>query len=286
VVIPVELFKSDRIARALSGIELVRRVEYRPTVGSTNDVAKQLGASGAPEATLVIADEQISGRGRLGRAWWTPPGTAIAMSLLLRPQFPPTLAYRLTMLTGLVAAQAVEQVTGLRVGLKWPNDVVIGQEARGKRQEARFAGKRQDAPMLKLGGILTETSISGQDIEFAVVGLGLNVNTDFRGRDDLPEATSLMMQLGHEVDRLEILRALVERFAARYAVIDRDERLRADWSARLTTLGRQIMAWRGQESIAGLAEGVDESGRLLIRTDDGTLAHVEAADVTLRQTRL
>ena len=271
--IPVEPFSGDRIGRALAGIEFVRRVEYQPAVGSTNDVAKQLGASGAPEATLVIADQQISGRGRWGRAWWTPPGTAIAMSLLLRPQFPATLAYRLTMLSGLVAAQAVEQVTGLRVGLKWPNDVVIEQEA---------GGKRQQAPILKLGGILTETSISGQDIEFAVVGLGLNVNVDFRGRDDLPEATSLMMQLGHQVDRLAILRALVERFAARYAVIDRDERLRADWSARLTTLGRQIIARRGAESIAGLAEGVDESGMLLIRTDDGTFVRVNAADVTLR----
>ncbi len=260
----------------------MRRIEYLPTVGSTNDLAKQLGVSGAPEATLVVADEQTAGRGRLGRAWYSPPGSAIAMSLLLRPQFPPSLAYRLTLLTGLVAVQAVEQVTGLRVGLKWPNDVVIEQAAGGKTQEAR--SKRQDAPILKLGGILTETSISGQDIEFAVMGLGLNVNVDLSTRSDLPEATSLMMQLGHEVDRLEILRALVERFAARYAILDRDEQLRADWSARLTTLGRQIIARRGDESFAGLAEGVGESGMLLIRTDDGTLVHVDVADVTLRGT--
>ena len=271
--IKVAPFSSDSITRALAGIEFVRRIEYLPTVGSTNDVAKQLGVSGAPEATLVVADEQTAGRGRLGRAWYSPPGSAIAMSLLLRPKFPPALAYRLTMLTGLVAAEAVEQVTGLRVGLKWPNDVVIEQEARGKRQ---------DAPILKLGGILTETSVSGQDIEFAVVGLGLNVNVDLGTCPDLPEATSLMMQLGHEVDRLEVLRALVERFAARYAVIDRDERLRWDWSARLATLGRQIIARRGDESLVGLAEGVDESGALLIREDGGTLCRVDTADVTLR----
>ena len=282
--IKVAPFSNDSITRAMAGIEFVRRIEYLPTVGSTNDVAKRLGVSGAPEATLVVADEQTAGRGRLGRAWYSPPGSAIAMSLLLRPKFPPALAYRLTMLTGLVAAEAVEQVTGLRVGLKWPNDVVIEQEAGGRRQEAR--GKRQDAPILKLGGILTETSVSGQDIEFAVVGLGLNVNVDLGTCPDLPEATSLMMQLGHEVDRLEVLRALVERFAARYAVIDRDERLRWDWSARLATLGRQIIARRGDESLAGLAEGVDESGALLIRADDGTPYRVDAADVTLRDTRL
>lgn len=271
----MESFSNDSIARALAGIEFVRRIEYLPTVGSTNDVAKQLGVSGAPEATLVVADEQTAGRGRLGRAWYSPSGSAIAMSLLLRPKFLPALAYRLTLLTGLVAVQAVEQATGLCVGLKWPNDVVIEQEA---------GGKKQDRAILKLGGILTETSMSSQNIEFAVVGLGLNVNADLSTRPDLPEATSLMMQLGHEVDRLEILRALVERFAARYAILDRDERLRADWSARLTTLGRQIIARRGDESIAGLAEGVDESGMLLIHTDDGTLVRVDVADVILRDT--
>jgi len=283
-VIKVESLSSDSIARALAGIELVRRIEYLPTAGSTNDVAKQLGASGAPEATLVIADEQIAGRGRLGRPWYSPPGAAIAMSLLLRPKFPPALAYRLTMLIGLVAAEAVEQVTGLRVGLKWPNDVVIDKSEVGSRKSE--AGGRKSAGWFKLGGILSETTISGEAIEYAVVGLGLNVNVDFRGREDLPEATSLMMQLDHEVDRLEVLRALVERFAAHYAVIDCDERLSADWSARLTTLGRQIVARRGQESIAGLAEGVDESGALLIRQNDGMLIRVDAGDVTLRDTRL
>jgi BirA family transcriptional regulator, biotin operon repressor / biotin---[acetyl-CoA-carboxylase] ligase len=266
-------FSNETIAHALAGIEFVRRIEYRPTVGSTNDIAKQLGAGGAPEATLVLADEQTAGRGRLGRAWWSPTGSVIAMSLLLRPTFPPRRAHRLTMLAGLAAADAIEQMTGLRVGLKWPNDVVIEKDAGRKRQEAIF---------LKLGGILSEASIVGEAIEFAVVGLGLNINVDFRGRADLPEATSLMMELGHEVDRVVILRALVERFAARYAVIERDEQLHADWSARLTTLGRQVVAWRGDESFAGLAEGVDESGALLIRTDDGALRRVDAADVTLR----
>jgi len=268
-------FSNETIAHALAGIEFVRRIEYRQTVGSTNDIAKLLGAEGAPEATLVIADEQTAGRGRLGRAWWSPPETAIAMSLLLRPTFPPLRAHRLTMLAGLAAAEAIEQVTGLRVGLKWPNDVVIEKDARGKKQEAIF---------LKLGGILSEASIAGEGFEFAVVGLGLNVNVDFRGRADLPEATSLMMELEHEVDRLAILRALVERFAARYAVIDRDEPLHADWSVRLTMLGRQVVAQRGDESFAGLAEGVDESGALLIRTDDGALRRVDAADVTMRNT--
>jgi BirA family biotin operon repressor/biotin-[acetyl-CoA-carboxylase] ligase len=177
------------------------------------------------------------------------------------------------MLTGLAAAEAIEHVTGLQVGLKWPNDVVIEHATGHTTQAARF---------FKLGGILTETSISGQDIEFAVVGLGVNVNVDFGDRDDLPEATSLMMLLAHEIDRLSILRSWVERFAVRYAIIDHDDQLYADWSTRLTTLGRQVIARYGEESIAGLAEGVDKAGALLIRQDDGTLKRVDAADVTLR----
>jgi BirA family biotin operon repressor/biotin-[acetyl-CoA-carboxylase] ligase len=268
----MNLLSTESVARALSDIPLVRRVEYLPAVGSTNDLAKQLGAQGAPEATLVIADEQTAGRGRLGRMWWTPPGAAIAMSLLLRPRFPPTLAYRLTMLTGLIVAEAIEQVTGLKAGLKWPNDVVMDKSEVGGPPSA----------VLKLGGILAESSVAGQEIEYAVVGVGLNVNVDFSVRQDLPEATSLRMELGHEVDRVEILRAILERFAARYAVIEHDERLHAGWSARLVTLGRQVVARYGDVSVVGQAEGVDASGALLIRQEDGTLKRVDAADVTLR----
>jgi BirA family transcriptional regulator, biotin operon repressor / biotin---[acetyl-CoA-carboxylase] ligase len=263
----MELLSHPSIARALAGIELVRRIEYRPTVSSTNDLAKQLGAEGAPEVTVVIADEQTAGRGRLERAWWSPPGAAVAMSLLVRPSFPPTLAYRLTMLTGLAAVQATEEITGLPVRLKWPNDVVVAKPPAG---------------VLKLGGILTETAISGDSIEFAVVGMGLNVNVDFASRPDLPEATSLMVEMGRPVNRLALVRALVERFANGYVKMAQDEWLYAEWSARLVTLGRQVAVHRGQEMMTGLAEGVDTSGALLVRADDGRLHRVDAADVTLR----
>jgi BirA family transcriptional regulator, biotin operon repressor / biotin---[acetyl-CoA-carboxylase] ligase len=263
----MELLSHPSIARALAGIELVRRIEYRPTVSSTNDLAKQLGAEGAPEVTVVIADEQTAGRGRLERAWWSPPGAAVAMSLLVRPSFPPTLAYRLTMLTGLAAVQATEEITGLPVRLKWPNDVVVAKPPAG---------------VLKLGGILTETAISGESIEFAVVGMGLNVNVDFASRPDLPEATSLMVEMGRPVNRLALVRALVERFANGYVKMAQDEWLYAEWSARLVTLGRQVAVHRGQEMMTGLAEGVDTSGALLVRADDGRLHRVDAADVTLR----
>ncbi len=265
----------DAIVRSLHDIQFVRRVEYRSFLGSTNDLARQLAAEGAPEATLVFADEQTAGRGRLGRAWWSPPGTAIALSLLLRPVLAPVHAYRLTMLAGVATAEALEQVTGLPIKCKWPNDIVL--------EKTPVAGRQP--PVFKLGGILTETSLSSQAFDFAIVGIGLNVNVDLGDRTDLPEATSLMQEMGRPVDRLQVLRAVVGRFAARYAIIATDERLREDWSARLATLGRQVVARHQESVVAGLAEGVDESGALLIRADDGRLVRVDAADVTLRDTR-
>jgi len=278
-------FSSERIAEALQDIECVRRVEYLASVGSTNDVAKRLGAEGAPEIVVVVADEQTAGRGRFRRAWWTPPGAALAVSLMLRPSLPLSQAHRLTMLAGLSAAQAIEHATGLRVGLKWPNDLVV--ECPGA---LGFAAQAPRA-WRKLGGLLAESVIAGPFVELAVVGMGINVNVDFSTRADLPDATSVRRELGHAADRLAILRALIERFAARYHTLAQDEHLRGDWAARLITLGRQVVARNGQDAapatlreavIEGVAEEVDEWGALLIRTDDGTLRRIDAADVTLR----
>jgi BirA family biotin operon repressor/biotin-[acetyl-CoA-carboxylase] ligase len=285
-------FSSERIAEALQEIEGVRRVEYLASVGSTNDVAKRLGAEGAPEIAVVVADEQTAGRGRFRRAWWTPPGAALAVSLMLRPSLPLSQAHRLTMLAGLSAAQAIEHVTGLRVGLKWPNDLVV--ECPGA---LGFAARQAPHAWRKLGGLLAEAVIAGPCVELAVVGMGINVNVDFSTRADLPDATSVQRELGHAADRLTILRALLERFAARYHTLAQDEHLRGDWAARLITLGRQVVARNGQDPdvaqdaapatlreavIEGVAEEVDEWGALLIRTDDGTLRRIDAADVTLR----
>jgi BirA family biotin operon repressor/biotin-[acetyl-CoA-carboxylase] ligase len=136
--------------------------------------------------------------------------------------------------------------------------------------------------MMKLGGILTESSMIEDRVDYAVVGIGLNVNVDFADQPELAEtATSVMQQLGREVDRLSVLAAVIARFAARFDWLNAGDSLRAAWIARLVTLGRRVEAKTEATSLVGLAESVDDDGALLLRTDDGALHRLLAADVTL-----
>ena len=265
-----EPLSAESIRAALAHVPFVREVVYLPSVESTNDAARDLGETGAPQATLVVADDQTAGRGRLGRSWYMPPLSALAMSLLVRPDLAASRANRLTMLAGLAAAEGVEQATWLPVKLKWPNDIVTMNDECGMMK------------VLKMGGILCESAFVGDRIDYAVVGIGLNVNVDFADQPGLADtATSVVLQVGHAVDRLPVLAAVIERFAVRFGELNSDS-LRAAWAQRLVTLGRRAEARVGDAVWIGLAEAVDGDGALLLRTDDGALHRLLAADVTLR----
>lgn len=251
-----------KIQDALQGIAWVRRLVYLPVTTSTNDVARALAQDKAPEATLVVADEQTAGRGRMGRAWWAPPNTCLLMSVLLRPPLSPTQALRLTMIAGLATAEAIERATGLAAQLKWPNDIWLRHK--------------------KAGGILTETALTGEQLEYAIVGIGLNVNATFREQPALAEtATSLKLETGQEIDRLTVLRELVERLAGWYAQITRPQ-VKNAWAARLMTLGQPVSIQQPIGRLEGTAEGVDDDGALLVRTADGALRRLLAGDVSLQ----
>ncbi len=247
-------------ASILNGLKtqvLGRPVLVYPVVGSTNDEAKRLAAEGAPEGTLVLAEEQTAGRGRQGRRWQAPPGTALLMSLVLRPPLPPDRAGQLTLAVALAAAEAVEAETGLRVGFKWPNDLLV----RGR----------------KLGGILAELSLLGAALEWAVIGLGLNVNLDFAaaGLDELVGlATSLSLELGQPVDRVRLLQTLLVRAEAHLATVYSGVSLHRQWNARLDQLGRPVVVQTPTGQVAGTAEGINASGALLLRQGDGTVIEI------------
>jgi BirA family biotin operon repressor/biotin-[acetyl-CoA-carboxylase] ligase len=276
-----EPLSAEAVRAAIADVAFIREVVYLPATGSTNDVAHRLASRGAPHATLIVTDDQTAGRGRMGRAWYMPPRAGLAMSLLVRPSLAAVHANRLTMLAGLTAAEGVEQATGLAVRLKWPNDVVL--EIGDWRLEVGGRAAGPTSGVKKVGGILTETSILGDAIEYAVVGIGLNVNVDFASEPELAEtATSIMLQLGREVDRLNALAAVVERFAACYEWLDEGHALRAAWSERLVNLDHQVEARVGDSTLSGRAEAVDDDGALLLRTEDGSLHRLLAADVTLR----
>lgn len=236
---------------------------------STNDVAQEMAARGAPEGTVVTADYQTAGRGRLGRRWLAPPGTSLLCSVLFRPtpdSVPPSHATDLIMLCALAAADAVEATAGLPVSLKWPNDLVV---VRGESWR-------------KLGGLLAETGVSGDRLEFVIVGVGINVNVPAEVLPNLaPDATSILAETGRMTDREVLLDRFLNGVKGRYERWQAGERPWAEWAARLATLGRPVRVVTGEGERYGIAEGVDEEGTLLLRTADGRLYQIRVGDVFL-----
>ncbi len=242
---------------------------HLPSTTSTNDVARDLAARGAPDGTVVITDYQTAGRGRLGRRWLAPPGTSLLCSILFRPPADPGRSPHptdLSMLCALAAADAVEKATGLPVSLKWPNDLVVVQGESWR----------------KLGGLLAETGVSGDRVEFVIVGVGINVNVPAESLPDLaPDATSILAETGWETDRDLLLDHFLDRVASRYARWRAGERPWAEWAARLATLGRTVRVVTPEGELHGIAEAVDEEGALLLRIPGGALHRIRVGDVLL-----
>ena len=255
---------SAAIRRGLSTGFVGQKVIYRSQIGSTNDEARRLAMEGAPEGTLVITEFQSAGRGRMDRDWIAPPGSSLLISILFRPAIAAHQVQRLTMSCGLAVVSAIEEQTGLRADLKWPNDLVISGA--------------------KAGGILTEIGLEGTGVDYAVVGIGLNVNLD---PNHLPDklampATSLSHELGTKVDRLPLLRTLLQTVEERYLALHEGRSPHREWAARLVTLGKPVTVTATGSVLEGTAEGVDADGALLVRLADGRLERVLAGDVTIR----
>jgi BirA family biotin operon repressor/biotin-[acetyl-CoA-carboxylase] ligase len=259
-----DLLSAERIEAALRTTFVGRHLVYLPETGSTNDLARRLARTGAPEGTVVIADHQVAGRGRLQRRWEAPPGSSLLMSLVFRPTLRPVQAHQLTMVCGLAVVDAVESELDLSVGLKWPNDIALGGA--------------------KAGGILTELELKDDQVEHAVVGIGLNVNLDpaLLPGDFLTTPTSLSHALGHSVARLPLLAGLLQAVEQRYLRLRQGHSPHKEWAGRLVNLGQPVSVSGSGPAIEGMAEGVDPDGALLVRLDDGSLETIVAGDVTLR----
>lgn len=234
-------------------------------VDSTNDEAAALAARGALDGTVVIADAQERGRGRMGRSWTSPPGMGVYLSVILRPAIQPHAAPCLTLLGAVAVAEAIEEVTALATGVKWPNDLIV----RGR----------------KVGGILGEVAAEVSHLHYVVLGIGINVNqaeASFEG-ELRHTATSLRIETGRLVDRTAMIRSLCERLDRWYDCILSEgpapiiERLRQ----RCLTLGQRVVARSGDQQLCGLAVDLDDSGALLIQDADQRLHRLFAGDVTL-----
>lgn len=219
-----------------------RRIVWYRHVGSTNDVAGVLAEQGVDEGTVVVADEQTAGRGRLGRAWASPPGAGLYVSIVLRPS--PRVAPLLTIASGVAVADGIASATGLEVQLKWPNDVLV-------------SGR-------KLAGMLAEGAA-----RHVVLGVGINVMPAAYPPDVASCATSIESELGRPVDRGLVLAECLAALALRYRELSHEggRGVLDAWRRRATaTLGRRVEWDGGGEGRLGLAENIDEDGALLVRS--------------------
>lgn len=241
------------------------QVKYFEEITSTNQYAKRIAEEGAPEGMLVIADEQTKGKGRSGRAWTTPKGTAVAMTLVLRPKLPPARVSMVTLVMGLAVAKACRQLYDIPAGIKWPNDVVVN-------------GK-------KLCGILTEMSMELTAVNYVVIGAGINVNVTGFPQEISQTATSLFLELGHETARAELIAVCMKYFEEYYEKFLQAQDLSAlmeEYNELLVNKGRKVRVLEPGHEYMGTAMGINKDGELLVVREDGTQTAVYAGEVSVR----
>jgi BirA family transcriptional regulator, biotin operon repressor / biotin---[acetyl-CoA-carboxylase] ligase len=242
-------------------------VTWVDETGSTNADLLALARQNEPEGTVLIADHQTAGRGRIGRSWTAPPNASLLASILLRP--PPTVAGMATMAVAVAAAGAVHDVGAFEPRLKWPNDLVWPGD-----------GSSVDR---KLAGILAEAAWPGGGGNVAVVvGIGINVNWPADLPDELAAtATACNHICGMEMDRRELLDALLARLETAYSPLRAGESgpLLEEWRARSATLGRRVRVDLGAELLEGLAVDVTEEGHLVVAVDEGEPRTIAVGDV-------
>lgn len=235
-------------------------VHFYPEVGSTNDVAKDLAAQHAPEGTVVLADFQLAGRGRLGRSWMAPPGSSLLTSVLFRPELHVERIHRLVMVVALAMADACRDVAGVQIDVKWPNDLLIGGR--------------------KVAGILPESAIQGNRAAWVIVGIGVNVNQHFEEGHPLAHlAISLCEAAGHDINRVNLFGRFLVHLNHWHQHLP-DDSLHAAWRSRCTTLGQQVEISLPHGSVRGEAADIDGDGALWVRTDAG-LRRIVAGEATI-----
>ena len=240
-----------------------KTVHFARETDSTNVWIKRLAKEGASEGTLALAEFQSAGRGRLGRSWEVPEGTSVMMSILLRPKFEPQYAPTLTLVMGLAVAKAVKNL-GFDVSIKWPNDVVVSHK--------------------KICGILTEMGVRDGKIDYAVIGVGINVNIREFPEEMADKATSLYLESGKEFDRSQIPGLVMEAFEEYYekfaATCDLSG-LKEEYESILANYNQPVRVL-AKEPYEGVARGITDGGELLVEKTDGTIVAVSAGEVSVR----
>ncbi|MDI6905460.1 MAG: biotin--[acetyl-CoA-carboxylase] ligase [Candidatus Bathyarchaeia archaeon] len=258
--------KVGRLQDGLRTKRLGRSILFSREINSTNEWAKELAMYGAREGTVAIAETQTRGRGRLDREWISPTG-GLWFSLILRPKLRPTETVKLTFVAGLAVAKVLSEMFSLKVETKWPNDVLMNGR--------------------KICGILTEMNTTGENVNFVVVGIGVNANFDVEKA--FPEslkkvATSLENELGRKVRLEGLFVGLVEMLENLYELFTKEgfNPVLEEWKDYAGFLGHQVEVTSPTQKLSGLALDVDHDGALVLRLEDGTIRRVFVGDVSLR----
>lgn len=255
----------ESILTEIKGSWAGKRIKAFLETDSTNIQCGKLAAEGWPEGTLVVSECQNAGKGRRGRAWVSPAGTGIWMSLLLRPKIPPQKASMITLAAAMAVEKGIRLGTGVSSQIKWPNDLIIGQK--------------------KICGILTEMRTQKEKAEYVVVGIGINANIKEFPEELKDSATSLCQVKGEEVDRGKIIGCVLEAFEEYWEIFLKTGDLRTlkgEYNEKLINLGRQVQILEPGGEYTGLCRGIGPEGELLVDLPDGQVKTVFSGEVSVR----
>ena len=271
---PDDILSQSEIASRLTTKWAGRKVYYYDVTGSTNNDAKRCGEEGDPHGTVVVADIQNAGKGRRGRGWQTLSGTALAFTILLRPEFPPDKASMITLVMALSVAEAVEEaMEGAKdavTTIKWPNDIVLNKK--------------------KICGMLTEMTMTPEmdEIQYIVVGAGINVNNaspEEFSEEIRKTATSLRIETGRQINRAGLLEKVLLRFEENYAAFLETldlSGLKEAYQNHLQGVGNEVRVLDPAGEYTGISHGINDKGELIVEKENGEKVRVYAGEVSVR----
>ncbi|MFY9376991.1 MAG: biotin--[acetyl-CoA-carboxylase] ligase [Peptococcia bacterium] len=261
-----DILQQDELTLKLRTEWLGHNMQIFEELSSTNDFAKTIANEGAVEGPVIVAEEQTKGRGRMGRLWESPASKGLWFSIILRPLMPPQLAPQLIFVAAVGICRALRGQTGLDIRIKWPNDLL-------------YEGQ-------KLCGILAEMSAEIEQLNYIILGIGLNVNQE--NEDFSPEivetATSLSLAARKKYRRADVLAEILFHLEEVYTEYQEQgfQKILKAWESLNCTAGRQVKVMTREETFEGFAESIDEDGSLLVRRKDGQLETVIVGDISLR----
>lgn len=242
---------------------------FYDTIGSTNSVGAELALKGCREGTVIIANEQTKGKGRLGRTWVSPSGKNLYMSIILTPPISPRDATILTLMSAVACCIALRKLLLIPVMIKWPNDLIVDER--------------------KIGGILTEIKADIDKITYAVIGIGININLDI---EDLPEevrgiAISIKTLTGEQFSRTTAAIEVLKEIQKWYDILLKKGKkdILSYWEDLSSTIGKKVKVTMGNNVFIGVAEAIDNEGLLILKLQDNSYTKVDAGDITMLRER-